>query len=74
MGHTQAPHYHIRWSGKTILDWERFGTSAEAEASAKQLARLGETYAIEEHDGACPRCHEMMKPKSVPGISKGAAA
>jgi hypothetical protein len=53
MGHTQLPLYHIRWSGKTTLDWEPFSTSAETETSAKQLMRLGETYTIEEHDGAC---------------------
>jgi hypothetical protein len=69
MGHTQLPHYHIRWSGKTTLDWERFSTAAEAEASAKQLARPGESYAIEEHDGACRRCQEAVKPKSAHGAS-----
>jgi hypothetical protein len=73
MSHTQARHFHIRWSSKATLDWERFSTSAEAEASAKQLVRLGETYAIEEHDGACTRCQQAMKPKSAPSTSKGAS-
>ena len=61
MGHTQLPHYHIRWSGKATLDWERFSTPGEAEVSAKQLVRMGETYAIEEHDGMCLRCRDAMK-------------
>jgi hypothetical protein len=53
-------HFHIRWSkpaSKTAsLDWERFDTQEEAEASAKQLVLPGETYSIEELDRACPRC------------------
>ena len=73
MDHTQLPHYHIRWSGKT-LDWERLPTREEAEASEKQLMRLGETYAIEEYDGACPRCQEAMKLKMPPSTSHGASA
>jgi len=64
MGHTQLPHYHIRWSGKATLDWERFSEPAEAEAGAKQLMQLGETYTIEEHDGTCQRCQETMKLKA----------
>lgn len=51
-------HYHIRWSN-AALDWERFGTRAEAEASATELARPDETYAIEELDGDCPRCQDL---------------
>ena len=48
-------HFHIRWSeGK--LDWERFSLRAEAEASATQLVRLNETYAIEEFDDKCAQC------------------
>ncbi len=74
MNHTQLPHYHIRWSGKATLDWEGFSTREDAEASAKQLARPDETYAIEEHDGACPRCQQAMKPKIAHGYSKGASA
>ena len=53
-----TPHYHIRWSN-AALDWERFDTQAEAEASAKQLARPDETYTIEEFEGACPRCPDV---------------
>lgn len=54
-------HYHIRWSDSANLDWERFDTIAEAEVSAKQLVRLGETYTIEEFDGTCPRCPNTSK-------------
>jgi hypothetical protein len=51
-------HYHIRWSnGK--LDWERYGTSVEAEAGARQLMRQEETYTVEEFsDTWCRRCWE----------------
>lgn len=49
-------HYHIRWSTKELLDWAAFPSRAEAEASAKQLVRSGETYVIEERDESCPRC------------------
>jgi hypothetical protein len=58
MDPVHVPHYHIRWSG-AALDWERFNTHAEAEASAKQLARPGETYTIEELDGDCTRCRDV---------------
>jgi hypothetical protein len=60
MHRTHLPHYHIRWSGKTTLDWEPFHVRADAEARAKELAGLGETYAIEETDGTCPQCHDAM--------------
>jgi hypothetical protein len=60
-------HYHIRWSGKVPLDWQRFTTPDEAKISAKQLVRRGETYVIEEHDEACPRCQAAMKVKSPCG-------
>lgn len=74
MNHTRLPHYHIRWSGKAVLDWERFSTHEDATASAKQLARPGEGYAIEEHDGACPRCRAAKELKMEHGTSKSAAA
>ena len=74
MGHIQLPHYHIRWSGKTTLDWERFSERAEAEASARQLMRPGEAYTIEEHDGTCPRCQETMKRKAPHSTSDEASA
>ena len=52
-------HYRIRWSnGK--LDWERYVTRVEAEAGARQLMRVGETYTVEEFsDTGCPRCREQ---------------
>jgi len=62
-------HYHIRWSGKAALDWECFNTHAEAEASAKRLLLQGETYTIEEHDEACPRCRDAMNAKSARAAS-----
>jgi len=73
MGHTQLPHYHIRWSGKTTLDWEHFSERAEAEASARQLMRPGEAYTIEEYDGTRQRCQETMKLKA-PHSSNEASA
>jgi hypothetical protein len=74
MEHLQIPHFHIRWSGKATLDWEGFSTRKEAEASAKQLVRPRETYAIEEHDGACLRCRDAMRLKTAHGTAKGAGA
>lgn len=62
-------HYHIRWSGKAPLDWQRFSTPDEAKISAKELVRRGETYVIEEYDEACPRCLGAMKVKSTCGTS-----
>ena len=59
-------HYHIRWSGKVPLDWQRFSTPEEARISAKELVRRGETYVIEEYDETCPRCQAAME---VCGIS-----
>lgn len=54
-------HYHIRWSGKDILDWERFGSRTEAEVRARELVRRGETYTIEEYDRSCPRCPDVFE-------------
>jgi hypothetical protein len=51
-------HYHIRWS-IAALDWERFNTHSEAEASAKQLARAGETFTIDQFEGDCARCRDV---------------
>ena len=55
-GSTSMPHYHMRWSNST-LDWEAFSTSEEAEAHAKQLVRLGESYV--QADGDCQRCSSL---------------
>jgi hypothetical protein len=54
-------HYHIHWTGKDTLDWESFNSRAAAEASAKNLVRIGETYTIEERDESCPRCRAAFK-------------
>jgi hypothetical protein len=54
-----------RWSGKATLDSEGFRTRGEAEARAKQLMRLGETYTIEDFDGDCPRCLDAWNLKSA---------
>lgn len=59
------PHYHIRWSTKEVLDWEAFDSRAEAETSAQQLVRLGETYTIEERDEDCPRCWKSFHLKQA---------
>lgn len=54
-------HYHIRWSSKPELDWERHDSYSTAEKSANQLLREGETYTIEEHDDGCQRCRAALK-------------
>ena len=58
-------HYHIRWSGKELLDWQRFSTPEEAKARARQLVRQGETYTIEEHDETCSRCNPTPNATSM---------
>jgi len=57
-------HYHICWSTKEVLDWEAFDSREEAEASAQQLVRLGETYTIVERDEDCPRCWKAFTLKT----------
>ena len=74
LGGVTMTHYHIRWSGKALLDWQRFSTPEEAKASARQLVRQGETYIIEEHDEACPRCEAAMNVKSMHGSFNEASA
>jgi hypothetical protein len=74
LGGVTMTHYHIRWSGNLPLDWECFSTSSEAEASARQLLRQGETYIIEEHDETCARCRAAMNLKSMHGTFNEASA
>jgi hypothetical protein len=49
-------HYHIRWSNALAMNWERYATREEAEASARQQMRSGQTYTIEELGEGCTRC------------------
>ena len=72
MDRNNGVHYHIHWSGKPV-DWERFDTTADAEASARQLARPGETYTVEEHGESCPQCMKFMK-KILGGDSSNEAS
>jgi hypothetical protein len=62
------------WSGKVLLDWQPFSTPEEAKASARQLVCQGETYVIEEHDEACPRCEATMNVKSMHNTFNEASA
>lgn len=55
-GSQDGVHYHIRWAQIPLLDWEAFKTRVEADAAAQLLARLGETYTIEEQAEGCQRC------------------
>lgn len=54
------PHYHIRWSDG-VLDWEPFESRSDAEIGAKQMVRLGETYAIEEYGVDCEKCRSLLR-------------
>lgn len=50
-------HFHIRWSTKTTLDWQSFGTMEDAERRAEELAARDETYTIEQRgDWSCELC------------------
>lgn len=57
----EAPrfHYHIRWSRTSSLDWECFATVEQAEYSAAQLVREGESYSVEKFANGCIRCKEL---------------
>jgi hypothetical protein len=48
------PHYHIRWSHKTGMDWECFPTYSEASIRAAELAGPDEVFEIEEISSDCP--------------------
>src|SRR3974390_1848640 len=54
-------HFHIQWSGTTVLDWKAFKTREEAEAAARGLVRKHETYTIEARLGECERCEEIAE-------------
>ena len=51
--------YRIRWSDKTLLDWERFAPAEEAYSSAAQTVRVGESYSVEKFDSDYVRCRQM---------------
>jgi len=57
-------HFHIRWSNSK-LDWEAFHSQEDAAAQAKELVLQGETYVIEQFDGTCPRCKNLMTSDSA---------
>jgi hypothetical protein len=57
-------HYHIRWASGA-LDWQRFATTLEAEASAQQLVLPGETYTLEEYADDCSRCGALRGEKAT---------
>lgn len=73
MDRTQLPHYHIRWCRIAALDWECFATRKDAETRAAALVRRDETYVIEEHGEACPRCQAAMDLKHEHGTAEEAA-
>jgi hypothetical protein len=52
-------HYHIRWSSSG-LDWEAFVFEQEADDSAKEVVRPGETYTIEQFNGDCLQCAALL--------------
>jgi hypothetical protein len=57
----QEMHYHICWSDSK-LDWERFRTRQEAEGAARELARPGETFTVNQHDDrTCMQCRKLYK-------------
>lgn len=60
-GAHEKVHYHIRWSSKDDLDWERFATRAEAERRANELALTGETYVVEARGESCSQCAALTK-------------
>jgi len=53
---SQTYHFHIHWSEKERLDWERFDTRAEATRRALELALPGEMFSIQEFSATCPLC------------------
>jgi hypothetical protein len=54
-------HFHIRWTDSEKLDWERFNSREDAEVSAEQLMRPGESYEIEEFDDSCAECKPLAR-------------
>lgn len=51
-----STHFPIMWNGAS-LDWERYATQAAAEANARELMRVAESYTIKDlSDGLCEIC------------------
>jgi hypothetical protein len=54
---TAKSHYHIQWSGRSSVDWQRFETAQEAGRLADELVGPDESYTIKEFtEDACPAC------------------
>jgi hypothetical protein len=70
-------HYHIRWSARKPLDWERFTTVQEAVARACELVSHYETYRIEKFGEHCIRCkypsEQSMREVLLAVMAKGRA-
>ena len=49
---------------RDVIDWERFDSPHLADAAAKEMMRLRESYRIKEHGADCPKCRELLKEKS----------
>lgn len=49
-------HYHIQWSHRDHLDWERFDTGQAAEEAARRLVQPGEKFRIKAEGENCSRC------------------
>jgi hypothetical protein len=59
---SRKPHFHIRWTPGSFLDWQRFPTRADAEAHASNRVRVNERYTIEEFEDPycpCPSCFDV---------------
>jgi hypothetical protein len=54
------PHFHIRWTHKTTLDWECFLTHSEASIRAAELAEPEEIFEIEEVSSDCPMLRKNL--------------
>jgi hypothetical protein len=73
MDRNNGLHYHIRWTGKPVLDWACFATRAEAEKGARELVLPRETFTIEEHDESCAQCMKLMNRMPAPDPSNEAS-
>ena len=61
-------HYHIRWSDGN-LDWQRFITYMDAEATAKEeVVQSNKTFTIEEFNWNCPYCRALRPSMPSPGF------